>query len=105
MTPPGPAARHDGDRRNPVPVHRIGCVRRCRAAHGTRRAHRLLRPGRVGFRDVAGLPAYLDLRDIRLDFTTITDGAGSWSPRSTSTPAWRPPTRSSRCCPAPTGSR
>src|SRR5208337_3515035 len=49
MTPPGPAARHDGgaDARSPFTGSDV-----CAAA---------------------GLPAYLDVRDTRLDFTTITD--------------------------------
>jgi hypothetical protein len=73
MTPPGPAARHDGgaDARSPFTGSDV-----CAAA-----ALPLVPGGRTvsfdqdvwDFRDVAGLAAYLDVRDTRLDFTTITD--------------------------------
>jgi len=73
MTPPGPAARHDGgtNARSPFTGSDV-----CAAA-----ALPLIPGGRTvsfdqdvwDFRDVAGLAAYLDVRDTRLDFTTITD--------------------------------
>ena len=73
MTPPGPAARHDGGAgaRSPFTGSDV-----CAAA-----GLRLVPGGRTvcfdqdvwDFRDVAGLAAYLDVRDTRLDFTTITD--------------------------------
>ena len=73
MTPPGPAARHDGgaDPRSPFTGSDV-----CASA-----ALPLVPGGRTvsfdqdvwDFRDVAGLAAYLEVRDTRLDFTTITD--------------------------------
>ena len=105
MTAPGPAARHDGaGDRSPFNGSDV-----CAAA-----ALPLVPGGRTvmfdqdvwDFGDVPGLAAYLDLRDSRLATSPPSPtGGGGWSPRSTSTPAWRPPTRSWRCCPAPAGSR
>src|SRR5208337_3475754 len=47
--------------------------RRPRPAAPARGEHLMTPPGPAARRDVAGLAAYLDVRDTRLDFTTITD--------------------------------
>jgi hypothetical protein len=73
MTPPGPAARHDGGAGSLSPFTGSDV---CAAA-----ALPLVPGGRPvvfdqdvwDFRDVAGLAACLDVCDTRLDFTTITD--------------------------------
>ena len=105
MTRPGP--RSPPRRRwRPLAVHRIGCVRRRRAADRPRRTHRAVRPGRVGLRRRrrAGRPPAPQRDPARLHrHHRPALAAGRQGVHLT--PDWRPPTRSSRCCPAPTGSR
>lgn len=73
MTPPGPAARHDGagDHRSPFTGSDV-CAAALPLASGGRTVW--FDQDVWDFGDVADLAAYLNLCDTRLDFTAITDG-------------------------------
>ena len=105
MTRPDPAARHDGagGYRCPFTGSDVCAAAGLRIVPGGRAV--MFDQEAWHFDDVAGLPAYLPRTSVRLDFTIITEPRWRLVAKDKSAPAWRPPTLSSRCCPAPTGSR